>query len=187
MGCRPWPVRASAPKPIAWKRAVQPAQLQTNNTLTEVSSWIDRMASRQQMAPTDRRLDLARLLRLFRQRNRIRKNHFLQRAIPRSAPPPDPTAPHAWRRPKRWPRPVRSSASAPFTSVPAVSIRSSTIRQLRPSTSPTTFITSATLGFFAPLIDNRQRRVQPLGERPRPLHAAGIRRNHRQIRHAPAA
>src|ERR1039458_6564645 len=43
--------------------------------------------------------------------------------------------------------PCCNRASAPFTSVPAVSIRSSTIKQFRPSTQPTTFITSATFGW----------------------------------------
>ncbi len=60
---------------------------------------------------------------------------------------------------------------------------SSTIRQFWPSTSPITFMTSATFACFPAFVDNRQRRVvQTLGDRPGPLHTPGVRRNHREIR-----
>ena len=38
------------------------------------------------------------------------------------------------------------------------------------------------VGFFAALVDDGQRRIQPFGEGPRALHTARVGRNHREIR-----
>ena len=73
------------------------------------------------------------------------------------------------------------STSAAFTSVPAVSIMSSMITQLRPSISPMTCITSRHVGLRAALVDDRQVAVQLLGQRPGAHHAADVRRDHEQV------
>src|SRR3954454_9767778 len=116
---------------------------QTNNTLTEVSSCIDRMASANNVA-TDS--DLIRLDFFASSESGIEFETTTSRkhdSSIRLTAGPDRTACVA--QAETLVAPFSIKASAPFTSVPAVSIRSSTIRQLRPSTSPTTFITSATL------------------------------------------
>ncbi len=89
--------------------------------------------------------NLAARLRIRRRAEWNSKRSLPLSSSPRSAQPPDPTAHHEWHMPSRSPRRNSSSASVPLTRVPAVSIMSSTIRQLRPLTSPITFITSATL------------------------------------------
>src|SRR5581483_8697439 len=71
--------------------------------------------------------------------------------------------------------PLSSSACAVLTKVPAVSIRSSMTRHMRPLTSPITCITSATL------INDGQGRIHFLCEKSRALHATRIRGNHGQI------
>src|SRR5208283_3949239 len=71
--------------------------------------------------------------------------------------------------------PFSISACATFTSVPAVSMRSSMMRQVRPLTSPITFITSA------PFIHDGQRCVHFLCEEARAFHTTRVRRNHGQI------
>ena len=81
---------------------------------------------------------------IFPEGNRIRYNYFRNRRFLYTF--------HSGTREDRMRRasrnifsaPASISASAPFTSVPAVSIRSSTIMQFRPRTSPMIFITSAT-------------------------------------------
>src|SRR5471030_1987176 len=76
--------------------------------------------------------------------------------------------------------PFSSNASAPFTSVPAVSIRSSTSRQFRPATSPTTFMTSASLASSRRLSIIANGAFSLLAN-PRARSAPRVRRNHRQV------
>jgi len=74
------------------------------------------------------RFDPVALLRLFRERNRIRKTtSFKHEASIRLTAGPESTA---WvAQAETLAAPFCISASAPFTSVPAVSIKSSTSRQ----------------------------------------------------------
>ena len=59
---------------------------------------------------------------------------------------------------------------------------SSMITQVRPSTSPMMFITSATLAFGRRLSMIARSRVEPLGERARAHHAADVGRDDDQVR-----
>ena len=69
------------------------------------------------------------------------------------------------------------STSAAFTSVPAVSIMSSMITQLRPSISPMTCITSETLAFGRRLSMIARSQSELLGQRAGAHHAADVGRD----------
>ena len=58
---------------------------------------------------------------------------------------------------------------------------SSTRMQVRPSTSPITFITSDFAGALAPLVDDGERRIDALAEPARARHAADVGRDHHQL------
>src|SRR5271169_6019183 len=77
--------------------------------------------------------------------------------------------------------PSRISASAVFTSVPAVSMMSSTIRALRPRTSPIRFMTSLT-STSTRRLSTMARGVELFCKEAGAFHAARIRRNDRKIR-----
>ena len=68
----------------------------------------------------------------------------------------------------------------PWPGCPPVSTMSSTISAVRPSTSPITWWTSATLGWSRRLSTMARVGVEPLGVGARPLHAARVGRDHGQ-------
>src|SRR5262245_48518552 len=116
--------------------------LHTNKLLTEVSSWIDLMAAAINFAIDS---DLIRLDFLASSESGIefeRTTCFKLDASIRLTAGPESTPCVA--QADTLAAPFARSASAPFTNVPPVSMRSSTSTQFLPSTSPTTFITSAT-------------------------------------------
>ncbi len=93
----------------------------------------------------------------------------------RAARWPGPTGPRGWRRRRYASPPCGAGRRRTATSVPAVSTMSSSSIAVFPSTSPMMFITSATLGASAALVDDGEGGVEPLGEGPGPLHAPGVR------------
>src|SRR5450755_530965 len=104
----------------------------TNNVLTEVSSWIDRMASAINFAIDN---DLIRVDPHAASDSGIefvKTTSFSADSSIRFTAGPESTACVA--QAETLAAPFSSKASAPFTSVPAVSIRSSTSRQFRPFT-----------------------------------------------------
>ena len=77
--------------------------------------------------------------------------------------------------------PLSLSAVAAFVIVPAVSTMSSWMMQVRPSTSPITFITSAVPSSIRRLSIDGELAVEPLRVGARPLGAARIGRHQREL------
>ena len=127
--------------------------------------------------------DLARRRAAFAlQRDGVGHDHLARRtdASMRSTAGPESTgctpAARTLAAPRSW------SPSAVFTSVPAVSMMSSTTTQFLPVDVADDVHHLGLVGAGAPLVDDRQAGAQPLGEGARPLDAAGVGRHHDEVR-----
>ena len=104
------------------------------------------------------------------------------RTTSRSAESRDPldrrvrTGRRGWRRRRSRSRPRARARGRSRSACPAVSISSSTMIARLPRTSPMTFMSSARSRLpIAPLLDDRERRVEELGERPGALGEPEVR------------
>ena len=119
--------------------------------------------------------------RFVRQRDRVGDDELVELRSRDPLAPRRRTAPGACSTRRPSSRRAPSTPCAALHSVPAVSTMSSMITQVRPSTSPMMFITSATFAFGRRLSMIARSESSCLAMRARAHHAADVRRHDQQV------